>query len=506
MDTRLDRYSVGRFLICVAVLAGTLLLDTMRGGEDEEGALIRYVSASSLVLVTVATAVLRRWRSPAMLYAQFVVDLAIATALCAITGGSQSPFTLFFFPAIASAAYLLGLPGSMVTATMATALLTGLTVVPGFDRDPATRLGVYYEFMFRVFAFYLIGGLTGLLAESANRTERELTEARRSSQLLASEHQMVLDTIRAGVLISGRDRRIQGINPAARELVGEVAGRSVAEVLPGMASASTTDHAWEELRPGGQRWICSMAEMTDGGVVVVVEDVTELLGMREREARDDRLVGVGRLAASVAHEIRNPLASLSGALQLIAEDRPSRLATLALAEAERLNRLVENFLSSASPPPLSLARVDLQEVARLVAESFRADPRYRGKVDIDVVGGPLAVRVDPDRMRQVLWNLVLNGAQAMPRGGTVRVAVTPTTGEPPQAEVTIADTGEGVAVGDRHRMFDPFFTTRSGGSGLGLAVVDQIVRAHGGEIQASWPPSGGTTFRILLPMEGPRGG
>ncbi len=504
MDTRLDRYSVGRFLIYVALLAGTLALGIYGDGEEDGTSAIRYLSAFSLVVVAVATAVLRRWRSPLLLYAQFLVDILIATALCALTGGPRSPFTLLYFPAIASAAYLLGLRGALVTATMASVVLAALTVVLDGADDPAVQLLVYYEFMLRVFAFYLIGVLAGQLAESASLNARELTEARRSSRLLASEHQMVLDTVRAGVLIAGPDRRVQGINPAARELLGEIAGLPMSDVLPGIASASSTDLAWEEERADGQRWICSMANTSDGGLLVVVEDVTELLAMRERHARDERLVGVGKLAAGVAHEIRNPLASLSGALQLIAEERPSRLASLALSEAERLNRLVENFLTSASPPALARSEVDLHAVALAVAESFDSDARYRGKVRVEVSGAAAAVHADPDRIRQVLWNLVLNGAQAMPRGGTISIRV----GDVGAAttEIVVADSGEGVAPGDRQRIFDPFFTTRSGGTGLGLAVVDQIVRAHGGAIEANWPATGGTEFRIRLPAEVRHGG
>lgn len=502
MDTRLDRYSLARFLIYVALLAGTLVLDgTGVGPEGSAG--IRYVAASSLLLVAGSTAALRRWRGSAFLYGQFLVDLAIATTLCAFTGGHTSPFTLLFFPSIASAAYLRGLRGSLVTATIASLLLAGLTVRATLVQDPEGRLVVYYEFMFRVFAFYLIAVLTGQLAESARRTAQELDEARRSSLLLASEHQMVLDTVRAGVVTSGPDHRVQAINPAARELLGEVGGMALSEVLPGIDTAGHTDLAWEERRPDGQHWICSMATTDDGGTVVVVEDVTELLAMRERQARDERLVGVGTLAASVAHEIRNPLASLSGALQLLAEERPSRLISLALTEAERLNRLVDTFLTSARPPTLARAPHDVLDLASSVAEGFRADPRYREKVAITVEGEPTAASVDADRVRQVLWNLVLNGAQAMPRGGHIGLRVGPARREVAGVEIVVADTGEGVAPADRGRIFDPYFSTRSGGSGLGLAVVDQIVRAHGGEIQATWPTAGGTEFNIWLPTEAP---
>ena len=210
--------------------------------------------------------------------------------------------------------------------------------------------------------------------------------------------------------------------------------------------------------------------------------------MRDRASRDERLVAAGRLAASMAHEIRNPLASLSGALQLLREEHPSRLIDLAVSESERLNRLVENFLGVASKPRISTQRVDVTLIAREVCE-----------------GVPVHAEVDPDRVRQTVWNLVLNGAQAMPVGGDILVSVREADQGAPGVEVRVADRGVGISERDRERVFDPFYTTRSGGTGLGLAVVEQSARAHGGSVRVEGREGGGTAFVVWLPREVPRG-
>jgi two-component system sensor histidine kinase PilS (NtrC family) len=252
----------------------------------------------------------------------------------------------------------------------------------------------------------------------------------------------------------------------------------------------------------------SETALPEGGVVVLIHDITEITRMKDRVARDERLVAAGRLAASMAHEIRNPLASLSGALQLVREDRPSRMLDLAVSESERLNRLVENFLGLASQPRLRPTRIDVALLAHDVCDAFARDPRFDGRARATCVATSAMAEVDADRLRQALWNLVLNGAQSMPSGGTVTVLVSPTAAPSHRGagvEIRVGDEGVGIADRDRDRIFDPFYTTRSGGTGLGLAVVEQVVRAHGGNVSVRGRVGGGTEFVCWLPVEASRG-
>ncbi len=468
--------------------------------------IFRVVAVALLLLLVVVFGVRGRAVSKPFQLFQLALDVVLVSVLSQMTGGLHSLFTLLYFPTIGAGAYLLHREGALWSATFATggflAMLAVGENVPALEGDVVVI--VWSEAMFRVFAFYLMALLTGQLGEQLARTGQALQKERESSLLLASEHDTVLDRVHAGVLSFDRQGIVVALNPFGRALLGDVRGQPLGAIFPRAGDAAT----WEESREDGQRWVCSRAGLPDGGSVIVIEDVTELARMREAATRDERMVAVGRMAAGLAHEIRNPLASLSGSLQLIREEHPSRLADLALGEAERLNRLVEDFLSATRRPPIAPRPVDLYALASEVCEAFARDPRYAPKVVTRCEGAPTLARADPDRLRQALWNLILNGAQAMPRGGEILVTVQdlPAGGDRPAGvEITVGDEGVGISEAERRRIFDPFYTTRNGGTGLGLLLVEQVARGHGGHVHVQARPERGTAFHIWLPREAPLG-
>lgn len=501
MTPALQRYSLLRLFLTLGVLAWTLGI-VAAGGWADIGA-IPFFRVCTVALVTVVAATLWMQRYPVserFLLGQLAMDVTLASVLSAYTGGHLSFFIFLYFPAIAAGAYLLRMRGALLTAGMASAGFVVMLAVRDDLTVPTAEgsLVLYSETMFRLFAFALLAVLTGQLGETVARVDQRLQQERRTTAVLAVEHGTVLDRVKAGVLTTDADGRVAQANPFARALLGDVVGHPLAEVFRARA-AITVAGGWEETRPDGQRWACTEAGLPGGGRVVLVDDITELQRMRERAARDERLVAAGRLAASMAHEIRNPLASLSGSLQLIREEKPSRLADLALSEAGRLNRLVEDFLDVARRPRIVPVEVDVHTVASDVCEAFTRDARFHGKVTAVCAGTPCVARVDADRVRQALWNLVINGAQAMPRGGTVHVDVRPRGDD--AIEIRVMDDGVGIPATERDRVFDPFYTTRSGGTGLGLAVVEQVTRAHGGTVRVDGRPSGGTEFVLAFPRE-----
>ncbi len=498
---RLALYALSRAVVVAILLVGTGISARLGGWSGDAGS---NVWAWGLSLITVAGvtwwAIRQGGATPGLVVAlQLVIDSVLTSVLCGLTGGVRAPFVLLYVPSIFAGASQLRLNGAMIAAFLSSLGLVGVAASTNAGPDLLPD-GLYTDTMFRIFAFFLVAVLTGQLAELADRTGRALIAERRSSAMLASEHEMVLDRVRAAVLTLDHLQRIVTMNPSALRLLGDVAGFNITEVLRGSLTVGT----WEEGREGGRRWLCCADPLPDGGRVVVIEDVTELQRMREVSARDERLVGVGRLAASMAHEIRNPLASLTGSLQLVAEDRPDRLIDIALREAQRLNRLVEEFLSVSRSQKMEPRSTELHALVQEVIAAFGRDPRFRETVRVVAGGGPAVAEVDPDRLRQVLWNLVVNGAQAMPRGGEILVSVEERADYeqgPEGVELRVVDQGPGIAEVDRGRIFDPFFTTRSGGSGLGLALVEQIVRAHGGRIAVRGAPEGGTAFVVWLPKE-----
>jgi two-component system sensor histidine kinase PilS (NtrC family) len=498
----LERYAALRVAVVLVVLAWAFWLLGAGGWKSAEAIPFSVACGVALVAVVASRAHARR-RSVgvAFVVAQLTLDVAFVSVLAWLTGGIDSLFVLAYTPAIGAGAYLLGRSGGWIAAGLCSLGFAAMLLLQPSALDPKL---LYSEALLRIFALGLVGTLTGHLAERAVSADRALQAQRRTTEALAIEHGALLDQVHAGVLTTDLDGHIATANPFARTRMGDVVGRALAEVLPGM-SVDTANPSWEVHRPDGQRWICSRARLPDGGQIILVDDVTELTRMRDRASRDERLVAAGRLAASMAHEIRNPLASLSGALQLLREEHPSRLIDLAVSESERLNRLVENFLGVASRPRISTQRVDVTLIAREVCEAFGRDARYIGRTNAHCEGVPAHAEVDPDRVRQTVWNLVLNGAQAMPIGGDILVTVRDADQDAPGVEVRVADRGVGISERDRERVFDPFYTTRSGGTGLGLAVVEQSARAHGGSVRVEGREGGGTVFVVWFPREVQRG-
>ena len=237
------------------------------------------------------------------------------------------------------------------------------------------------------------------------------------------------------------------------------------------------------------------------GLISACEDLSAIRAMESRMRQADRLATVGRMAANIAHEIRNPLASLTGAIEVLtsphtAEDSRERLSQIVARESERLNHIIKNFLEYARPAPLSITTFDVAAAAEevLLLLEHRASP---GSLKVIREFPPsLLWPVDGQQFRQILWNLCLNAVEAMPEGGELRVAAAVRGGT---LEITVTDTGEGIAAGDVSHVFEPFFSTKSEGTGLGLALVHRVVQEHGGEIDVRSSPGLGTTFTLTLP-------
>jgi two-component system sensor histidine kinase PilS (NtrC family) len=245
--------------------------------------------------------------------------------------------------------------------------------------------------------------------------------------------------------------------------------------------------------------------------------------MEQELRRSERLAGIGQLAADIAHEIRNPLAAISGSVQILeaslSEDEgdpePRRLMGIVLREIDRLNGLITEFLQFARPAPTKPTEVDLGAVVEDLVRMFEVTRPEGVEIEVDL-GTKLTALADPTQVRQILWNLILNAVQAMPEGGRIRISVAEAAGEPQEGasedrndakggadfvEVTVADTGVGIAPDVLERVFDPFFTTKPEGSGLGLATVHRIVEANGGNLRVESSVGEGTVLRVRFPRQ-----
>jgi len=437
-------------------------------------------------------------------------DVAIATAMVFLTGGPESPFAFTYLLSIVGASILLGQRGALAAAAacavsfiaLSAAISGGLvrTPVPG-EAIPVSRLAFICSS--NVLAQFLTGVLAGFLARQLTTTGGRLSARERDLRELTRLQREILSAMPSGLLTCDTSGRITYVNRAARQILGlggeELRG-SVEEVIPGLRTLFTGRPRSEVTvtTPAGRRTLgltVSALSAPPGPLLVVFQDLTDLRRAEQELRRADRMAELGALAAQLAHEIRNPLAAMRGSAQLLSEGadpETQRLVGILTREADRLAELVRDFLAFARPPAPVRQRCDLDELVRQTVELVSADPLASG-IDVDVAGGGLRADVDPDQIRQVLLNLLRNALAAAGRGGRVRVFFSQMGDE---VRIHVWDSAGSIATADLPRIFEPFFTKRPGGTGLGLSTVHSIVRAHGGQIRVSSSPGEGTEFVV----------
>lgn len=448
----------------------------------------------------VSAALLRRFgETAAFRWAQLLGDTSFAALLVASTGGAVSAFFPLFFVNIVAAAWLLPGRAPLVIGAIDAVAYAGVLALTGLGPLRETLGGnpmsVWSQVALQVAGFALVAMLSDQLAAVARRARAQLEVQVGQTAALQAKHDVLLDQLDSGVVFTDAAGVITRANPWAVRVLGPIEGRVESHVL------AVDGRRWEQaIGEGAERMrvLCSRTMLADGGAVTFVEDVSRLREMEERVAREEALLSVGRVAAGLAHEIRNPLASLSGSVQLMRELNPSPLHDIVLREVDRLNALVEEFLDASRPPRIVRAPVDAGLIIGDVATAFRNDPRFARRLLIRTHAQHLPlVPLDEPRVRQIVWNLLLNAAQATPDHGTVDLRVDI---EGADLRLVVRDNGVGIPPDRLARIFDPYYTTRAGGTGLGLATVKRIVEAHGGRIQVDSTPNVGSTFTLRFPV------
>ena len=258
-------------------------------------------------------------------------------------------------------------------------------------------------------------------------------------------------------------------------------------------------------------WIaCSASPLTDQegaryGWIILFRNMTRFKEMEEAMRRSERLAALGKMAAGIAHEIRNPLASMSGSIELLKQDmedtsQNSMLMDIVLRETDRLNDLIENFLRYARLTPPSKLEFDIVDSIEETLRMLEAGGTARKNIRIKTrFFRPLTLYGDERQIKQVIWNLLKNSIEAMDQGGTLNVTASPMNSQDLEGtRIEISDTGTGIPVEVREKIFEPFFTTKEDGIGLGMATVFRIVEAHGGIIEVSNNKDGGTTVTLKI--------
>jgi two-component system sensor histidine kinase PilS (NtrC family) len=508
----------GRLLVATVLLGGGLAL----GGADLSTQALTWLvlgiyAASLLSLFWLQQARALR----ALVLTQIAIDLTTTTGLVWLTGGATSTFSFLYGVVILMSALIAGPRATAAVAgiagvlylTVGIALPSGWIPYPGERLPPGEDFGV--ALLRNAVGLFLVGWLANVLSERLQRAGGELRRAAESAAGYARLTEDIVRSLSSGLITTDLEGRIRTINEAGAHILGTsvdaLTGIVVSDVLPVPPVGQGRDRGEGlAMRADGTSfpvgWTRTPLIGADGsvrGMLFLYSDLTEITELREKAEKAERLAVLGRLAAGLAHEIRNPLGSISGSVELVREaetlsEEDRRLLGLVLREVERLNELVTTMLDLGRPVEPERIDVDVCALAAEVVEVARRGHGADAGVHISLqIEGEARAHVDPSQMRQVLWNLIKNAVQFSARGGEVTVRVRVGEGDAPITEVE--DRGPGIAAEDIDHVFDVFFTRRRHGVGLGLALVKQIVDAHGGRIEIESKVGEGTRVRVTLP-------
>ncbi|MFN2497453.1 MAG: nitrogen regulation protein NR(II) [Pyrinomonadaceae bacterium] len=464
---------------------------------------------------------------------QFALDILLVTWLNWTTDVIHSPYIALYIVIIAASSLFLGPRDAIVTSVGCAVAFTAsaLAVFSGYGTHSArelTEIGSSQTAqtvgLFDL-AFLVVGLLSARLAERQSRSDVRLIAATQSLASLRALHERIVESIRSGVVTTDLDGRIYTFNAAAEEITGykqmDVRGQDasiffgeIKEIIDSSLDIHSTQASprfeADCLTADGLRLrlgftispLFSEAGDTTG-TVITFQDLTHVRALEETSRRQDRLAAIGRMAASIAHEIRNPLAAMRGSIQMLRADMPSEtsqteLMEIILRESDRLNRIISDFLSYARPRSIIQTKVDVGELLQQTFMLLRhsAEIKSGHVIEEQVPAHPTLINADSEQLQQVFWNLLRNGLQAMPIGGTLRATVKENSND--RLQITFSDTGRGMAPEQVEHLFEPFSST-TGGTGLGLSIVYQIIRDHGGTINVRSREGHGTTITIELP-------
>ncbi len=524
----LNWYLTVRILVFTLFLGGTIVGEAAGFESPQLSWLYLLVVAAygqSLVFL-ILFARLRRWRF--LIQAQICWDLLLASWLIYLTGGMFSQFSFLYILIIFSASFFLSRREVFAVASAA-AILYGslinlqyygiLPALPGYPLSPidAGRDALIVVFS-NVSGFLLVAFLGSLLVERLRLSEEARQKKEIDYEELENLNRTILSNIPSGLLIINSDGCIRSVNAAGSGITGysleEIYNKDVQEVFPDLEvfedgrfvtvkrGETLLKDRDEVLRPVG--FTSSLVKDVGDtllGLLITFQDLSRLKEVESQLKRADRLAAVGQLAAGMAHEIRNPLASISGSAQLLMEgshlsDEDLWLMGIVVKEADRLNQLLTEFLVFARPSLPKISRVDAADLLDDVTAMILTDRRFSA-VDLQrQYQAGWEVSCDRYQIRQALWNLLVNGAEAMPDGGVLRLGI-----DQEESAFFVEDNGPGIPEDIRDKVFDPFFTTKDHGTGLGLATAYAIVEAHHGRLEVSDTAEGGARFVIKLPRQ-----
>jgi two-component system sensor histidine kinase PilS (NtrC family) len=484
---------------------------------------------------------------------QIVIDLFFITGLIYFTGGKESFFPITYIFSIIGSSIILYKRGAFFSASLST-FLYGLLLLLQLHHwiNPLGQPSLYdasqifFSLIIYMAAFYIVAFLSSTISEELKKKKRELIQKQADYNQLETLNRNIIRSLDSGLLTVDPNGKINFLNrtgekilcrngeelknvsiydlfPKINEVIDEVKMKS-SDPLPDYQRFQTllTNCDGKKIYLG-----FSISPLTDPdgsliGHTLIFQDITKFKEMEEQMKRFDKMAAIGLLAAGMAHEIRNPLASLSGSIQMLKSEltldqHQQRLMEITLRESERLNALITDFLLFAQPPQTNKIPWEIGKIIEETIEMFTHSPSSHEGIHIirPSLHENTQVMVDPGQMKQMFWNLLINASQAMSNGGEISIhlekgieafweislpLLTQRKGKE-WVKISISDSGIGIAPEEREKIFEPFFTTKESGTGLGLSIVHKIIENHNGVIKVESEVGKGSTFTIFLPAD-----
>lgn len=541
-----------RYLMLLRVAFVTFLLGIATFLEIKGEDLLPEISLLSLYLVIITSYILSLFyffllkltkNIKITLYIQAICDVLMITGLVYATGGIISIYAVFYTLVIIYSVLFLERRGGLIIASACSIcygllldleyykILTPLYAIVSQD-NPFTAGYVFSRIIIYILSFYLIAFLAIFVVEQEKKTRTLLQEKETAFDQLDLLHRSIIESVDTGILTINLRGQIKSFNRAAEEITGysfaEVEDKNIVDLFPEYGDLLENIHTGGHLDSQQSRvemYIeshekkpltlgCSASFLNDGtgkriGDILVFQDLTAIKKMELILEKNRRLAFIGEMAAGLAHEMRNPLASISGSIQVLHKSLPlnetdERLMHIILRGKDQLESFMRDFLLLSRPTPGMPEMIKITDIIEEILESIRYLPDWRD--DIQVIKSlqdhlPF-IRANKTEIRQLIWNVLMNAIQSMPNGGRVTIETgkdTPDIFAGQFLEIKISDNGQGIMENDLGKIFEPFYTTREKGTGLGLAIVNRIVEGHAGKIKVDSRSGEGTTFTIWLP-------
>ncbi|MEQ1642343.1 MAG: ATP-binding protein [Pyrinomonadaceae bacterium] len=464
---------------------------------------------------------------------QFLLDALLITWLLWRTGDLSSPYITLYIVLISVASFFLRPLATLLMASICALLFVTLSVLTFYSviessGTPQAGSKVVQIISFHIVALLVVGLLASRLSDR-RMSGIELEETAKSLASLRALHERIVESIRSGLVTTDLDGNIFTFNAAATEITGylpeQMLGKSIDELfgdireqidlslaaagdgepLPRFETDLLTPDGFA-VRIGFSVSLLFSETQEATGLIITFQDLTEIRSMEESVRRKDRMAAVGRVAAGLAHEIRNPLGAMRGAIQVLDSDTPkesrqSGLMDIILKESDRLNSIITNFLGYARPAAVDFAETNIAETINDTLTLLKHSPDVREDHELisDIADETIAISADAAQLKQIFWNLARNAMQAMPNGGKLSVGLVTIPNN--RIRITFEDTGVGMSQDQVEQLFEPFSNSTTGGTGLGLSIVYQIVKDHNGVINVRSQEGVGTTITVELPRD-----